>query len=126
MFLLVWPRRDLLQVLERVRDIQFVITDINMPGSMDGLRLAAAIRERYGRFDQDRVADLALGFAGKVLRYDARAYEGYQFAREPKRERCNGARADQYRPGQTGDGSFSLCPIENKASSLSQLYSVKL
>jgi CheY-like chemotaxis protein len=47
MFLLVWPRRDLLQVLERVRDIQFVITDISMPGSMDGLRLAAAIRERW-------------------------------------------------------------------------------
>jgi CheY-like chemotaxis protein len=47
MFLLVWPWRDLLQLLERVRDIQLVITDINMPGSMDGLRLAAAIRERW-------------------------------------------------------------------------------
>ena len=28
-------------------DIQLVITDIDMPGSMDGLRLAAAIRDRW-------------------------------------------------------------------------------
>jgi CheY-like chemotaxis protein len=34
-------------VLEKADDIQLVITDINMPGSMDGLRLAAAIRERW-------------------------------------------------------------------------------
>ena len=34
-------------VLEKVRGIQLVITDINMPGSMDGLRLAAAIRDRW-------------------------------------------------------------------------------
>ena len=36
-----------IEVLERVGDIQLVITDINMPGSMDGLRLAAAIRDRW-------------------------------------------------------------------------------
>ena len=36
-----------IEVLERVRDIQLVITDINMPGSIDGLRLAAAIRDRW-------------------------------------------------------------------------------
>lgn len=28
-------------------DIRVVITDIDMPGSMDGLRLAAAIRDRW-------------------------------------------------------------------------------
>ena len=38
---------EAIKVLERVRDIQLVITDINMPGSMDGLRLAAAIRDRW-------------------------------------------------------------------------------
>jgi CheY-like chemotaxis protein len=37
---------EAVKMLERVRDIQLVITDINMPGSMDGLRLAAAIRDR--------------------------------------------------------------------------------
>ena len=34
------------EVLEEIRDIQLVITDIDMPGSMDGLRLAA-IRDRW-------------------------------------------------------------------------------
>ena len=38
---------EAIEVLERVRDIQLVITDISMPGSMDGLRLAAAIRDRW-------------------------------------------------------------------------------
>ena len=33
--------------LEKTDDFQLVITDINMPGAMDGLRLAAAIRERW-------------------------------------------------------------------------------
>ena len=38
---------EAIEVLERVRDIQLVITDLDMPGSMDGLRLAAAIRDRW-------------------------------------------------------------------------------
>jgi CheY-like chemotaxis protein len=38
---------EAIEALERVRDIQLVITDIDMPGSMDGLRLAAAIRDRW-------------------------------------------------------------------------------
>lgn len=33
--------------LETNRRIQIVFTDIDMPGSMDGLRLAAAIRNRW-------------------------------------------------------------------------------
>jgi two-component system, response regulator PdtaR len=38
---------EAIKVLETVRDIELVITDVNMPGSMDGLRLAAAIRNRW-------------------------------------------------------------------------------
>ena len=34
-------------VLEGRSDIHTIITDINMPGSMDGLRLAAAVRDRW-------------------------------------------------------------------------------
>jgi CheY-like chemotaxis protein len=37
---------EAIDVLERLGDIELVITDINMPGSMDGLRLAAAIKDR--------------------------------------------------------------------------------
>jgi two-component system, response regulator PdtaR len=38
---------EAIAVLETVSDIEVVITDINMPGSMDGLRLAAAVRDRW-------------------------------------------------------------------------------
>ena len=38
---------EAIEVLESRNDIRVVITDINMPGSMDGLRLAALIRGRW-------------------------------------------------------------------------------
>ena len=34
-------------LLETRPDIQLVFTDIDMPGSMDGLKLAAAVRDRW-------------------------------------------------------------------------------
>jgi CheY-like chemotaxis protein len=34
-------------ILEARKDIRIVFTDIHMPGSMDGLRLARAIRDRW-------------------------------------------------------------------------------
>jgi CheY-like chemotaxis protein len=34
-------------VLEARRDINLVFTDIDMPGSMDGLKLAACVRDRW-------------------------------------------------------------------------------
>ena len=34
-------------ILEARQDIHLVFTDINMPGSMDGLKLAAAVRDRW-------------------------------------------------------------------------------
>jgi CheY-like chemotaxis protein len=38
---------EAIALLERRKDIRIVFTDINMPGSMDGLRLAHAIRNRW-------------------------------------------------------------------------------
>ena len=38
---------EAIAVLERRSDIHTIITDINMPGSMDGLRLAAAVRDKW-------------------------------------------------------------------------------
>jgi len=35
------------KILETRDDIRVVFTDINMPGSMDGLKLAAAVRDRW-------------------------------------------------------------------------------
>ena len=38
---------DAIRLLETRKDIRIVFTDIEMPGSMDGLRLARAIRDRW-------------------------------------------------------------------------------
>lgn len=38
---------EAIAILESRSDIEVVVTDIDMPGSMDGLRLAAAIRDRW-------------------------------------------------------------------------------
>lgn len=36
-----------IQILEMRSDIRIIITDIDMPGSMDGLKLAACVRDRW-------------------------------------------------------------------------------
>jgi CheY-like chemotaxis protein len=38
---------EAIEILEHRTDIQLVFTDIDMPGSMDGLRLAAAVHDRW-------------------------------------------------------------------------------
>lgn len=38
---------EAISILERVRDIWAIFTDIDMPGSMDGIRLAHAVRDRW-------------------------------------------------------------------------------
>jgi CheY-like chemotaxis protein len=38
---------DAIAILEARRDIRIVFTDIEMPGSMDGLKLSRAIRDRW-------------------------------------------------------------------------------
>ena len=38
---------EAIEILERRPDITVVFTDVHMPGSMDGLKLAAAVRGRW-------------------------------------------------------------------------------
>jgi CheY-like chemotaxis protein len=38
---------DAIAILEARNDIRIIITDVQLPGSMDGLKLAAAVRERW-------------------------------------------------------------------------------
>lgn len=38
---------EALDLLDKMPDIRLLFTDIDMPGSMDGLRLAAAVRDRW-------------------------------------------------------------------------------
>ena len=38
---------EAIEVLKARADVRVIITDINMPGSMDGLKLAAAVRDKW-------------------------------------------------------------------------------
>lgn len=38
---------EAIRILERRTDIRLIFTDIDMPGSMDGLKLAAMVRDRW-------------------------------------------------------------------------------
>lgn len=38
---------EAITILHQSPDIQVLFTDIDMPGSMDGLKLAAAVRDRW-------------------------------------------------------------------------------
>ncbi|WP_426442527.1 response regulator [Bradyrhizobium genosp. P] len=38
---------DAIAILEARDDVRVIFTDIQMPGSMDGLKLAAAVRDRW-------------------------------------------------------------------------------
>ena len=38
---------EAIEILENRGDIRLIFTDIDMPGSMDGLKLAAAVRHRW-------------------------------------------------------------------------------
>jgi two-component system, response regulator PdtaR len=42
---------EAIATLEDRKDIRIVLTDINMPGSMDGLKLAHAIRKRWPPYE---------------------------------------------------------------------------
>src|SRR6188768_2841184 len=65
---------EAIAILEARKDIRIVFTDIDMPGSMDGLKLAHAIRKRWppieliltsGHFDvsDDEIPDRGRFFA---------------------------------------------------------------
>jgi CheY-like chemotaxis protein len=38
---------EAIEILESRGDVRLIFTDIDMPGSMDGLKLAAAVRHRW-------------------------------------------------------------------------------
>lgn len=42
---------DAVGILEKRSDVRIVFTDIDMPGGMDGMRLAACIRDRWPPID---------------------------------------------------------------------------
>jgi len=38
---------DAIRQLEKTEDVQLILTDVDMPGSMDGIRLAGYVRRRW-------------------------------------------------------------------------------
>jgi CheY-like chemotaxis protein len=74
---------EAIAILERRFDITVVFTDIQMPGSMDGLKLAQAIR---GRWPPIKI----VATSGNVHLTEAHLPDGGRFLRKP------------YTPGQIG------------------------
>jgi CheY-like chemotaxis protein len=70
-------------ILESRSDIRIVFTDVNMPGSMDGLKLARAIRDRWPPIHLIVTSGLARPGAGDIPtngRFLAKPYEAAQLA----------------------------------------------
>jgi CheY-like chemotaxis protein len=65
-----------IQILEQRNDIRLVFTDVDMPGSMDGLKLAAAVRDRW-----PPVAIIVA--SGHVLPQPSQIPEGGRFFQKP-------------------------------------------
>jgi CheY-like chemotaxis protein len=67
---------EAIEILEARRDIAVVFTDIQMPGSMDGLKLARAVR---GRWPPIKI----IATSGRVQVREADLPEGGRFLRKP-------------------------------------------
>jgi two-component system, response regulator PdtaR len=74
---------EAIKILESRSDIRLVFTDVNMPGSMDGLRLAHAVRNRWppvevivtsghGYIRSDELPDRGRSFAKRSQRLGSR------------------------------------------------------
>ena len=72
---------EAIRILENRKDIRVVFTDIHMPGSMDGLKLAHAVRNRWPPIKiivtsgRERVAEQELPAGG---RFFAKPYDPAQ------------------------------------------------
>ena len=76
---------DAIDILEARRDITVVFTDIQMPGSMDGLKLARAVR---GRWPPIKIGDpSALWMSGKMTCPRAAGFSPDPAARKRSRPR---------------------------------------
>jgi CheY-like chemotaxis protein len=67
---------EAIAILEGRNDIRIIITDIQLPGSMDGLKLAAAVRRRWP-------AIKFIVTTGKRMRDDDQMPERSQFVPKP-------------------------------------------
>lgn len=74
---------EALEILEVRRDIRVVVTDIDMPGSMDGIKLARYVRDRWPPI-------IVIAVTGKALAGASMMPEGVQIFAKPYDERALG------------------------------------
>lgn len=74
---------EALKVLEARRDIRVVVTDIDMPGSMDGIKLARYVRDRWPPI-------IVIAVTGKNLSGTSMMPEGVQIFAKPYNEHALG------------------------------------
>lgn len=72
---------EAIAILEQRQDIRLVFTDIDMPGTMDGLKLAHYIRERWPPI-------YLLVASGKAILKEADLPEGARFFSKPYQDRA--------------------------------------
>ena len=70
---------DAIKILERRADIRLVFTDVDMPGTMDGLRRAKYIRERWPPI-------LLIVASGKAILHEGDLPSGAVFFAKPYQE----------------------------------------
>ena len=58
---------EAIRILESRADIRIVFTDVNMPGSMDGIKLAHAVRHRWPPIEIIVTSGLTLGNVEELL-----------------------------------------------------------
>jgi DNA-binding NtrC family response regulator len=106
-----------LQALERDATIDLVLSDIVMPGRMDGLALARAVREKYPGLPvllATGYSEAAQGVAAEfpILRKPYQMGELSKAVATLMSERSDGhdAKLVQFSPGRRGGGSSSGTP----------------
>jgi YesN/AraC family two-component response regulator len=75
---------EAIEILEARDDIRIVFTDINMPGSMDGLKLAAAVRGRWPPIEFVVTSGHHAPTAGELperARFISKPYSDFEVAR---------------------------------------------
>lgn len=87
-----------IRTLERVDDIRLVVTDVDMPGSMDGLKLAHYVRHRWPPVQ-------LIVVSGKVGVGATELPEGVRFFSKPYAEQMFLETVGQLL-GRPGEGSF--------------------
>jgi CheY-like chemotaxis protein len=58
---------EVIRILESRADVRIVFTDVNMPGSMDGMKLAHAVRHRWPPIEIIVTSGLTLANAQELL-----------------------------------------------------------